>query len=92
MAELLVKEKVAACVSISPHVVSVYQWKGKLETEEEVMLFIKTTRANYPNVEKVIKNNHSYDVPEIIVLPVLEAEEKYGLWVKESVIDIKEIS
>ena len=66
--------------------------KENLKGFKEKKLFFKRTRANYPNVEKVIKNNHSYDVPEIIVLPVLEAEEKYGLWVKESVIDIKEIS
>ena len=72
-------------MSVSPSVISVYQWKGKIERENEVMLFIKTSEPNFHNVKELIKKNHSYDVPEIIVLPVSEAEEKYHQWIMDSV-------
>ena len=81
LSELLVKEQAAACVSISSPVTSVYTWKGNVETEKEVMMFIKTVKENYKNVEKLILENHSYEVPEIIALPVTGGEEKYLQWV-----------
>jgi len=80
LAEMLVKEKTAACVSVSSPVLSIYRWKDNVETEKEVMLFIKTTRENFPKVERLILENHSYEVPEIIAIPILYGEKRYLTW------------
>lgn len=80
LAELLVKERAAACVSVSAPVTSVYRWKGNIETEQEVTLFIKTVKNNYKLVERLIRENHSYEVPEIIAVPIIQGEENYLQW------------
>lgn len=84
IAEFLVNKKAAACVSISSQVLSIYQWKGKIEMEEEVMLFIKTMRNNYSLVESMIQELHSYEVPEILAIPIEFAEKDYSLWLRQS--------
>jgi len=84
LAGLLVEERVAACVSMSSPVTSVYRWKNKVETEEEIMLFIKTVKDNYKKVEKLIVENHSYEVPEIISLPITAGEEKHLQWIADN--------
>ncbi|MCK4763290.1 MAG: divalent-cation tolerance protein CutA [Candidatus Aminicenantes bacterium] len=83
LAGMLVKERKAACVSISSPVKSVYRWQGNVEVEAEIMLFIKTVKANYQKVEQLIRENHSYDVPEIIALPIVQGEVKYLQWLRE---------
>jgi periplasmic divalent cation tolerance protein len=80
LADLLVSQQVAACVSISSPVYSVYTWQGKIEHAEEFMLFIKAPARNYPLVEKLILEHHSYEVPEIIALPIVEGEKNYLEW------------
>lgn len=84
ISELLVKKKAAACVSITSPITSIYKWKGNIESEKEVALFIKTTENKYPEIEKLIIENHSYEVPEIIALPIIKGEEKYLKWIFEN--------
>ena len=84
IADLLVEKGAAACVSISSPVTSVYKWKGKVETEDEFMLFIKTLAQNYPIVEKLIRENHSYEVPEIVAIPIDKGEVTYLKWLAEN--------
>lgn len=84
LAEQLVDEKLAACVSISPPVLSIYRWGDKIEKEDEFMLLIKTVKTNYQRIEGFIKKNHSYDVPEILCFPVQGAEKDYGNWLREN--------
>lgn len=84
LAELIVKEQAAACVSVSSPVLSVYRWKSNVETEKEVMLFIKTVKNNYQRVEQLIIKNHSYEVPEIIALPITQGEERYLQWILDN--------
>lgn len=84
IAGILVGEQVAACVSISSPVTSVYRWKSNVETEQEVMLFIKTVKSNYKTVERLIRQNHSYEVPEIIFLPIISGEGKYLQWISDN--------
>jgi periplasmic divalent cation tolerance protein len=86
LAELLVKEEAAACAAVSSPVMSVYRWKGNIETEQEVMLFIKTVKDNYNLVERLIRENHSYEVPEIIALPIIQGEEKYLQWMIDNTV------
>lgn len=83
LAALLVEEQKAACVSISSPVKSVYRWQGNVEIEPEIMLFIKSLKTNFREIEQLILENHSYDVPEIIAIPIVQGENKYLSWLRE---------
>ncbi len=83
IAGLLVEQKLAACVSIMPAVKSVYTWQGKLETSEECLLMIKTTRARYPDLEQRILSLHPYELPEIIAVPIQQGLPAYLHWIDE---------
>jgi len=84
LAALLVKERLAACVSLSSPVTSVYRWRDNVEIEKEVTLFIKTIGRNYEKVEEMILDNHVYEVPEIICLPIINGEPNYLNWIEEN--------
>lgn len=86
IARALVERRLAACVNaVSAPVESVYRWKGKVEKAMEFALLIKTTRARFSAVERVIRELHSYDVPEIIALPVAAGSKDYLKWLFYSV-------
>jgi periplasmic divalent cation tolerance protein len=80
----LIDSKVAACVNIIPGVKSVYTWKGKKETAQECLLFVKTKKENFPELESMVKGLHSYETPEIISVAIDDGEEKYLNWIKEA--------
>jgi periplasmic divalent cation tolerance protein len=84
LADLVVRRSLAACVSISSPVLSVYKWQDKIEHEDEFMLFIKTIHSSYPSLEALIREHHSYEVPEIIALPLSEIEDSYSRWVLQN--------
>jgi periplasmic divalent cation tolerance protein len=69
IAERLVAERLAACVQISGPITSTYHWKGKIEQEREYVCTAKTSRKNYPEIEKIILELHPYETPEIIATP-----------------------
>lgn len=77
----LVEAKVAACVNILPRAQSIYCWQGSVESATEIPLFIKSTAANYPALEAIIRQHHPYDVPEIVALPVAHGLPAYLNWV-----------
>ena len=81
----LVKEKLAACVNILPNVTSVYTWENELNTDSEILLFIKTKETHSKKVETRIKELHSFDTPEIVFLPIQGGSIKYLDWINESV-------
>ena len=82
----LVERRLAACVNeIGAPVRSVYRWKGKVETAEEFLLVIKTTKRRFAALRAAIVELHSYDVPEIIALPVVEGSRAYLDWIAGSV-------
>jgi periplasmic divalent cation tolerance protein len=86
IARELVERRMAACVNVaSSPVQSVYRWKGKVETAKEFLLIIKTSRARYDAVERTIQKLHSYDVPEIIALPIATGSRAYLSWLGDSV-------
>lgn len=86
IARALVERRLAACVNIlRAPVESVYRWKGKVESAREVLLVIKTTRKRFAALEAEVRRLHSYDVPEIIAVPVVRGSRKYLAWVSESV-------
>jgi periplasmic divalent cation tolerance protein len=84
VAHALLDARIAACVNIAAHVESHYWWKGKKESANEVLLTVKTQRRHMREVAKVVKANHSYEVPEVIFLPILAGERNYLKWVRES--------
>lgn len=81
MASSLVEKKLAACVNIQGRMTSVYSWKGKIANDKEHQLVIKTTAARYPAVENHIKQQHPYELPEILALPVSAGLSGYIEWV-----------
>lgn len=83
--KILMKHKLAACVSMIENVKSVFSWDGEICEEKEILLMIKTRRANYGKVKLVIEDIHSYSIPEIIALPIVDCSEDYLKWlVKET--------
>ena len=82
LAQLLVERQHAACVNLVPGVESVYRWEGQVETAGEVLAVIKTTRAAYPALEAVLREEHPYEVPEVLALPVAVGSEAYLEWVR----------
>nr|BAL53195.1 CutA1 divalent ion tolerance protein [uncultured Chloroflexota bacterium] len=83
LAQVLVERRLAACAQISP-IESYYLWKGQVEHAREYRLLLKTTEARYPEVEQVIRELHSYELPAIFALPVAQAFSEYVRWVEES--------
>lgn len=84
IARALVKERLAACVNVS-QVRSYFAWEGRLSEEDEELMTIKTERRMIEPLKKRIKELHSYQVPEIIVLPIAEGDEPYLRWLNNSV-------
>ena len=77
----LVEKGLAACVNLVSGVRSVYRWKNKIEKSQEVLLVIKTNRALFESVRSQIEKLHSYELPEVIALPVVDGAEQYLEWI-----------
>ena len=77
IAHTLVEEQLVACVNIIPEIESVYNWKGKIEEDNELVLIAKTTDENVKKTIQRIKTLHSYDIPDIIVLPIIGGHKEY---------------
>jgi periplasmic divalent cation tolerance protein len=85
IANALVEQRLAACVSILPAVESIYRWQDKIESAGEALLLIKATSERFPALQEKILELHSYDTPEIIALPIVAGLEKYLRWLGEQV-------
>jgi uncharacterized protein involved in tolerance to divalent cations/8-oxo-dGTP pyrophosphatase MutT (NUDIX family) len=83
LAHALVEEGLAACVNRLSAVHSVYRWQGKVEQSGEELLIIKTTKTLYAALEKRVRELHSYEIPEIIALPIVAGSEPYLNWLAE---------
>ena len=86
IARAVVEHRLAACANIltSP-VHSVYRWKGRVESAKEFLLIIKTTKARFPKLKSAVKRLHTYEVPEIIALPITAGASNYLTWISDSV-------
>jgi len=82
LARLLVEDRLAACVAVTPGVKSVYRWGGRMEESQEWALTIKTSRALLPALMARLKSAHSYQVPEILALTVEDGNPDYLDWMK----------
>jgi len=82
----LVEGRLAACANIlgSP-VRSIYRWKGKVESAKEFLVVLKTSRGRFGALERAVRRLHSYEVPEIIALPIAKGSHEYLRWISDSV-------
>lgn len=85
LAHALVTEMLAACVNIVPGVTSVYRWQDKIQQDQEWLLIVKTEREALDNLVHRVQALHSYEVPEIIALPVVGGSETYLRWISREV-------
>lgn len=84
LAQTLVEERLAACVNILPPMRSIYAWKGAIERADERQLLIKTTTHRVKELETRLQALHPYDVPEFLIVAVLEGSRDYLSWVADS--------
>ena len=84
IAKLLVEERLAACVNITT-VNSYYRWQGELCEDKEALLIIKTEKSYIKKIIEKITEVHSYDLPEIIALPIIAGYDRYLAWIDEGV-------
>ena len=82
IARRLVDERLAACVNVVTGVRSFYRWKGKIEKSPEWLLVIKSSRGRFEKLRAALEKLHSYDVPEVIALPVVEGTKNYLHWME----------
>ena len=83
-ARTLVEERLAACISVSGEIRSVYRWEWQVSEDRERQLFIKTTSKRLSALSKRVQEIHPYSAPEFLVLPVFEGEPNYLKWISES--------
>lgn len=86
IARILLEERRAACVSIWPKGESYFWWEGKIDREEEFLLIAKTREELLPDLIEVVKKIHSYDVPEIVALPIIGGSRDYLDWLGEETV------
>ena len=83
LARRLVEERLAACVNVVPGVRSIYRWEGEVQEDSEVLLVIKTREDRSEALAARVKEIHPYDLPEVVVLPVVGGSEGYLDWVRQ---------
>lgn len=85
LARSVVGAGLAACVNILPRMTSIYEWLGELEEGSEHLLFIKTEKSCIEELQQRIRDSHPYELPEIVVVPIVEGYPPYLDWISESV-------
>lgn len=70
----------AACVSVIPQIRSFYKWKGSIENSEEWQLVIKTSRSKFESLRSLLETAHSYELPELLALPIVDGSPNYLAW------------
>lgn len=81
----LVERRLAACVQILPEIESIYRWNGEVQRETELLLLAKTTAAQFDDLERAVRELHSYDTPEIVAVPMAHVSEPYRAWLVDNV-------
>ena len=79
----VIDQRLAACVNVLPKLRSIFQWEGKLSEEEECLMILKARQSLFKDVEETIRTEHSYDVPEIIALPIIAGSQPYLSWIHD---------
>ena len=82
LGELIVEARLAACVQVLPRMTSIYWWEGEVQRESEYLLLIKTLPEKWDELRDFVAANHTYDVPEVVAVDVLNVSEPYRLWLE----------
>lgn len=85
IARNLINNRLAACVNVVPGLLSYYRWQGKVENDAELLLMIKTAGSLIDEVRNALETLHSYDLPEMIVLPIIGGSQNYLEWLEQEV-------
>lgn len=85
LARLIVENRLAACVNIVPKIESFYWWEGKVQSDDEALLIIKTTTTRFDALQIFVLDHHPYDLPEIIAFPIDAGLDAYLKWVEKEV-------
>ena len=85
IARSLLDKRLIACANLIPQVRSLYHWKGKIADEKECLMLLKSSRELFPALQAEVEKLHSYSVPEIIALPIIDGSPNYLNWIAESV-------
>jgi periplasmic divalent cation tolerance protein len=86
IAKILVEKRLAACVQILPEITSFYRWQGDVQQDNEVLLLVKTIEENFEMLEQIVRENHSYQTPEIVAVPASGISVPYYQWLLESTV------
>ncbi len=89
IARHLVENRLAACVNIVPQVESIYRWEGKVDSSREWLLLVKTSQERFPAVREAIRELHSYELPECVVINIEDGSSNYLDWLADSVQEVK---
>lgn len=84
-AGLLLKKRLVACANVVGRVGSKFWWNGRIDKAKETLVIFKTSGKNFKAVEKEVKRLHSYEVPEIIAIPIIALSKDYRRWLEDSV-------
>jgi periplasmic divalent cation tolerance protein len=84
LARALLNDRLAACVNVIPRMRSFYHWKGTIESADECLLLIKSSRELFEPLSAALRKLHSYEVPELLALPVVDGEPNYLNWLESS--------
>ncbi len=87
IAKELVGSRLVACANIFPEIRSIFRWKGEVQKEQEVFLIMKSRTALFDRIEQRIRELHSYEVPEIVAVPIVKGSPPYLDWVGEETAD-----
>ena len=85
IAEVLLGERLAACVNIIPNLTSSFWWEGRIETGQESLLIVKTKAAKLNEITQSVKAVHSNTIPELIALPIIGGNQDYLDWIDNEV-------
>ena len=83
VAEALLEQRKAACVTIVPTVTSLFWWEGRIDSDQESLLIVKSKASLLDEIVSLVKEVHSYDVPEVIALPIIGGNSDYLSWIGE---------
>jgi periplasmic divalent cation tolerance protein len=79
--QVLLEHRAAACVNISPGITSIFWWQEELGTDQEHLLIVKTRASKLEEVVRLVKEIHSYEVPEVIAMPIIGGNQEYLEWI-----------
>ncbi|MEJ2214323.1 MAG: divalent-cation tolerance protein CutA [Gammaproteobacteria bacterium] len=83
ISRLSVEQRMAACINMIPGITSIYTWDGNIQQDQEVLLVIKSTKDRFGDIQNLINDEHPYDLPELIAVPITESSPDYLEWIKQ---------